>query len=49
MLPRLGTMKPELMQCKLISILSLLQKQGYLDEANVLGIGVEAHPANHTC
>ena len=35
------------MQAKLMTIMSALHKQGYLDEANVLGVAAEALPAAH--
>ena len=35
------------MQAKLMTIMSPLHKQGYLDEANVLGVAAEALPAAH--
>ena len=34
-------------QAKLMTIMSPLHKQGYLDEANVLGVAAEALPAAH--
>ena len=35
------------MQAKLMTIMSPLHMQGYLDEANVLGVTAEALPAAH--